>query len=348
MHKRLTYIDVTNIIAIFMVLLIHSAWYSTSSPLGNFDSIIRSISAAAVFLFLMNSGATLVNYRNKYSTKTFIIKRIKRVVFPLLLWSIIFYFVDFWVKTPLPDVNYKITKLSLDSFIRAFCTEQINGAFWFFYLVIALYVVTPIISVLCKDHLNVLFYIVCLDFVINFCFMYLNNNLLHWNVTTYVLASTANSYIGFYVMGYLIKIGYFSKVHTKLLMIAGIISLIVIILIALFRFKITSPLISNLGGYGAPLNFFYTIGIYLLIKKLVETHYIFKNAKAQKWLAVLSSLSLGIYILHPFFLKLFMKITDTQFGNWVDILCMPLFTYVFCGLTVYLIKKIPVIKNIIP
>lgn len=348
MHKRLTYIDVTNIIAIIMVLLIHSAWDSTNTPLGNFDSIIRNISAAAVFLFLMNSGATLVNYRNKYSTKTFIVKRIKRVGLPLLLWSIIFYFVDFWVKTPLPDVNYKITKLSLYSFINAFCTGQINGAFCFFYLIITLYAVTPIISVLCKDHLNVLFYIVCLDFIINFCFMYLNNNLLHWNITTYVLASTANSYIGFYIMGYLIKIGYFSKVHTKWLMIVGTISLIVIILIAFFRFKIISPLVSNLGGYGGPLNFFYTIGIYLVIKKLVESHGIFENHRVQKWLAMLSSLSLGIYILHPFFLKLFMKITNTQFGNWIDILCMPIFAYVMCGLTVYIIKKISVIKNIIP
>lgn len=348
MKKRLTYIDLTNIIAIFLVLLIHSSWYSVNSALGIFDNIIRGIAAIAVFLFLMNSGATLIDYRNKYSTKTFINKRIKRVFFPLLLWSVIFYFVDFFVKTPLPDVNYKITKLSFDSFIKAFFTEQINGAFWFFYLIIALYAVTPIISVLCKNHLNVLFYIVCLDFTINFGFMYLNNNWLHWNVTTYVLASTANSYIGFYVMGYLIKIGYFNQIHTRWLMILGVVSLIIIIIIAFFRFQIKNPLIYNLGEYSGPLNFFYTIGFYIVIKRMVENHHIFENSKVQKWLAVLSSLSLGIYILHPFFLKLFMKITHTQFGSWIDILCMPIFAYVLCGITVYLIKKVPLLKNIIP
>ena len=43
----------------------------------------------AVPIFLMLSGATLMNYREKYSTKTFFSKRLSRVVFPWIFWSFV-------------------------------------------------------------------------------------------------------------------------------------------------------------------------------------------------------------------------------------------------------------------
>lgn len=43
----------------------------------------------------------------------------------------------------------------------------------FFYCMITLYLITPILSVLVKDHLNLMFYWVCLDFVVSF-FNYLS------------------------------------------------------------------------------------------------------------------------------------------------------------------------------
>nr|WP_054690363.1 acyltransferase family protein [Fructilactobacillus florum] len=82
--KRLVYVDLINVLAIFGVLVIHSSWNKGSASLELSSALLRNIFAPAVFLFIMNSGATLLDYREKYSTKTFLNKRIHRVVLPFV------------------------------------------------------------------------------------------------------------------------------------------------------------------------------------------------------------------------------------------------------------------------
>ncbi|USS85779.1 acyltransferase family protein [Fructilactobacillus myrtifloralis] len=259
-----------------------------------------------------------------------------------------FYFVDYLVKQPLPDVNYKYYHIDFFGFIQSLVNENINGAFWFFYLIIALYILTPIISVLANKHRNVLFYIVCIDFVLNFLIMYVNKTVLNWNITTYALTSTANSYIGFYIMGFLIKVDYFSEKQIKFFKYIGLASLLLVMLIGFFKFQIKSPFISGLGDYNGPLNFTYTIGFYIICKEYVAKMDFFNKTGVKNVLAILSSLSLGIYVLHPFFLEGFMKLTNTQFDSWLDILVMPMVTYLSCGFVVYILKKIPYVKRVLP
>lgn len=47
----------------------------------------------AVPIFFMLTGATLMRYRERYDTKTFLLKRFQRTVIPFLAWSTILYFV---------------------------------------------------------------------------------------------------------------------------------------------------------------------------------------------------------------------------------------------------------------
>jgi surface polysaccharide O-acyltransferase-like enzyme len=67
MKKRLHYIDILNCIAIFFVLVMHSAQlahFGTNKD-SNFiaTNILQSVCIPAVYIFFMNSGATLLNYR---------------------------------------------------------------------------------------------------------------------------------------------------------------------------------------------------------------------------------------------------------------------------------------------
>ncbi|KID42276.1 acyltransferase [Fructilactobacillus fructivorans] len=348
MKKRLTYIDVINIIAIIFVLFIHSSWNYNNNALGIFDSIIRTIAVPAVFLFVMNSGATLLGYRDKYDTQVFFKKRFFRVMIPLIVWSIIYYLVDAVVKTPLPDVNFVHHDPSVENFFTSFFSGSINGAFWFFYCIIALYFITPVLSVLARNHKSVLFYLVVLDFLVNYIFIYLNTNWFHMNLSLYIFPIASTSYVGFFIMGYLIRVGYFDQKWLKITKWVALAALVISLVISLFIFKDLPASIMNLKENGGPLLFLYVIGIYLWIKDFVESHKVFVKQKFQNLLAKMASVSLGIYILHPFFLKLFMVVTKTTFDSWLDILVMPLFTYVVCGLVVYVIKKIPFMKDILP
>lgn len=62
----------------------------------------------AVPIFFMLTGATLMNYRSKYDTKTFFGHRIKRTVIPFLFFSVfmyILYVYEFKTLKPITSVR---------------------------------------------------------------------------------------------------------------------------------------------------------------------------------------------------------------------------------------------------
>ncbi|MEN3245437.1 hypothetical protein [Fructilactobacillus sanfranciscensis] len=54
MKKRLTYIDVINVVAIYAVLMLHSSQYQLSNGSVVKNGIIQAIFIPAVSLFFMN------------------------------------------------------------------------------------------------------------------------------------------------------------------------------------------------------------------------------------------------------------------------------------------------------
>ena len=92
MKKRMIYLDVLNILAILAVIMLHHNGivhtYSNTRAWKT-SLIVETIFYWAVPIFLMITGATLMNYREKYDTKTFFKKRIFKVVIPFIFWAVI-------------------------------------------------------------------------------------------------------------------------------------------------------------------------------------------------------------------------------------------------------------------
>ncbi|WP_137597323.1 acyltransferase [Paucilactobacillus kaifaensis] len=146
--NRFIYIDIANIIATFFVLELHSSqaffYIKSGTNLYLQTKLIQVIFIPAVLLFFMISGAMLLDYRNRQSTSMFLRKRFFRVVIPFICWSILWYVFDiFWTANPGP---MRHTDPSVVDFIQGMILNNINNIFWFFYVIIALYLVTPIFS----------------------------------------------------------------------------------------------------------------------------------------------------------------------------------------------------------
>lgn len=347
--KRLYYIDVLNCIAIIFVLFLHSTQlaHTGNTNLTHFRLAlaVQSICYPAVYIFLMNSGATLLDYRKKYSTMVFLKKRLYRVLIPFLFWSLIYYLYS------ISHIAYPGTIIhshpSFTNFIKAFVNNDINSLFWFFYTILALYLVAPVISPLVEKNLNILFYMVVMFFLCSNGLQFISN-LIGINIrTSFINQPLLSSYIGFFIVGYLIKVNYFSEKQQMVLMIVGIGSLMVNLINDFFYGKI--HLFDNMDP------FFYSIGIYLLIKKIVGQ---FPNNK-NKLFTTLASASLGIYILHPFVYELLDKYVYGATANtWESFLklmnspiymfSLPIITYFILTFSVLLLKKIKLIRIFIP
>lgn len=85
-----SFIDIMNILACISVVCLHHnglvhTYYDT--PGWRQSLVVECVFYWAVPIFFMITGATLMNYREKYSTKEFFKKRFVRTVIPWLFWS---------------------------------------------------------------------------------------------------------------------------------------------------------------------------------------------------------------------------------------------------------------------
>jgi len=92
-HKRIVYIDVIRVVAMFLVILAHacSARYAVrdGSSSWNMVNLLVVVTEVAVPLFFMISGATILNSKRTTDIKYLYKHRLVRLVIPFMIWSVI-------------------------------------------------------------------------------------------------------------------------------------------------------------------------------------------------------------------------------------------------------------------
>lgn len=349
--KRLFYIDLLNCIAIFGVLIQHTAQIAHVGPANSsitiVGKVIQTIFLPAVGIFFMNSGAMLLDYRKRQSTEHFAKRRFLRVVVPFLLWSVFYYVYGYYYYTFPGIFHHSI--FGLRNFAEAFLGNKINSLFWFFFIIIQLYIATPVFSLLSQKYKKILLFIVIVAFVSSDVFSYLGN-ILHLNLEQSMLTQPllASSWIQYFILGYLFKEKYFSKTFENGIITFGLIT---------FVMNIANDVT---GGHHLFLqdisNFPYTIAVYLLIKRLAEQN---DNVRVANIVAKFASTSLGIYILHPILIALFDWLLFGQTSerwtkyltvleNPIHIFVFPIIIYILLVPLIYWFKKLPLSKYILP
>lgn len=90
-RKAILYLDVLNVLACICVVGMHC-----NGIVHNFDGssawvqsmVVETLAYWAVPVFFMLSGATMMNYRERYSTGEFFKRRILRVGIPFIFWTL--------------------------------------------------------------------------------------------------------------------------------------------------------------------------------------------------------------------------------------------------------------------
>lgn len=146
--RRFVFVYALNILAAFAVVMLHTS-LDVFNPRGTPHNWYALLAMQACFIFAVPvffaiSGMNLLNYRAKYDTRTFIVKRVRRVGVALLFGSAVCYLLygifpnSFW--------GAQDTVLSVKGFIKGFLSNTINDTYWFLYTIIGLYLLTPVLS----------------------------------------------------------------------------------------------------------------------------------------------------------------------------------------------------------
>ena len=311
MNKREYAFDILRTISMLMVIMIHvSNVYSRSfGIIGNQYFIISLFfnTICRISVPIFLMISGALLLDREYQKDKYL-KRIIKLLILIVVWDIIYLI---W--------EYLYLGITYNNLYRLLF-EPLRAHLWFLYTILLLYIIQPLLRYL-LNKANKTIKIVLLIVWLLFSF----------------------SYMGFFVIGkYLYDFSKENdlKKYNKQLIILMII-LYTVSIILNYKSSIKYNMFYNLYfAYRTPFIMFSSIAFFLLI--------INSNLKTNKLVILLSDLSLGVYLIHGIFLDITVK--QFIYPRIPSIIGIPLFTLlIFLGsiVSVYLIKKIKILNNII-
>ena len=326
--------DAANVAACFAVVMLHCSNIVFANT-GDFQwhraVIVQSTFIFAVPFFLMISGANLLGYRKRYTTIEFFKKRASRILGVFFGCSVLFYLVS--GLFPL-QFGYEPHAMSLGDFIYSFLTNNINDVYWYFYAIIALYLVTPVFSLLAERH-STLRYALIICIVMSICFPFVER-IAPW---PHALASFyvpyLSSWLTYYLLGYYLVHCFNRRINSGLL-IAVFVASVAASSFLTFHTNETALLVDPAAPYDnyyagvfGPFEFIGICSLFLLFK---QSDKLFSKARLPVILRSLSALSLGIYAIHMLWLRLFETTVPALEGS---LILLPIVVFLLSALTVW-------------
>lgn len=336
--------DVLTIIACLMVVFFHmnGIVYTFSDTVSWKISVIeRCIVYSAIPIFFMLSGAKLMEYRNRYSTKQYIQKRLLRVGIPFLFWNL-FYIVYQRVLTP------ELSFHSVKEFVSMFLNSQFQERYWFFYPLFAVYAAIPVISLVLqvKDHRKYLWFAVYLTFILNWVLKPLCG-LLGVQFNSHLMMPVCGGYMMYAVFGYLISTEQWGRTKRIVLYLLALISGIFAICYTVNASEAAGKTVQSLFSYNYFPSALTGAAIFVFVKHLFDKPVKIGTGRPAKAIRIVSSCCMGVWLSHSMAITLVSYFTHLPSSNYIYRFLLPPVVFAACVAGTYVVKKIPILKHIV-
>lgn len=327
LENRIAYLDWLRILAMLMIITIHSPMPNIGTN-GLLLSSISFLMAPGIGLFFMVSGALLLPTHD--NMKPFLKHRLRKVVWPTVIWSL-FYLSISWLKhgTSPDEIAKSLLSIPL--------TAQGNGILWFMYTLIGLYILAPIISPWLQkaSQKEVVFILALWGITMSYPLI---DGILDINDTKTGVLYYESGYAGYFLLGYYLK----KYHHNNQFTIIALLILIPIIIAAWVKTRHIPTDFYSAFWYLSILTAMMSAGWFLFFKRL------FKNF-SPKLLATISNCCFGVYFIHIFVMRHFLWKWDllSQFGGIIQILLTIVLTASISFVIVYAISYLPISNYLI-
>jgi surface polysaccharide O-acyltransferase-like enzyme len=343
-------VDLIRTVAIVLVILLHASIepypnVELMSPQGVqiwwASNVYNSIARVCIPLFVMLTGALLLQpSKANEPIGLFFKKRLSRIGVPFLFWAVVYFVWSFWVNgKPLNTVNVA----------QAILTGPYYQ-FWFLYLLLGLYLLTPVLRVFFKHaDWRILKYLISVWFV-GTAVIPLMTLFGPYYLNAGVFVFTG--WLGYFVLGaYLLKV----KFQRRWLLYAGLLGGILWTIIG------TYLIVGSIGEkFGA---FFYDASSFSIIIASAALFLILlaiPNQALQARLPILGRLlhlisvnTLPIFLLHVIVLESLQRgylgftISITSMNPIIEIPLLTVLTLLISLTVIVPLKKLPYVKRII-
>jgi surface polysaccharide O-acyltransferase-like enzyme len=344
-------VDLIRTIAITLVLLIHAAEEVNPaadliSPQGIqlfwSSTIYDTIARISVPLFLILSGALLLTpSKADEPLKVFFKKRWAKIGIPALFWGAAFFAWRYFVQGEV---------LTFDSILQGIFAGPYQQ-FWYIYLLVGLYLLTPLLRVLVAHaDWKLIKYFLVIWFVgtgiiplLNFYYP-ISAQVFWFNGTVFLITKL----IGYYILG-----AYISRIHVRRSLL-----ILTLILSNIATAVGTYYLAVIMGGGDFFIEFtsvnviLASISAFLLLAPISQKKLTIQFPKISKVLKVISVNTLGIFLIHYIPLEILqkgylgVKISVTTMNPIIEIPLVTVLTLLMCLAIILPLSKIPYVKRI--
>ncbi len=349
LNKRILYLDQLRSLAIICVIIGHVCTFFGEGSYVNwmFSTAVISIVRVGVPLFLMVSGALLLNRKLKISV--FFKKRARSVVVPFICWAAIYSIFGLLYFSYLP--SYEPT---LQYFIDVFFGfKGVSSILWFIWFLLGIYLLIPILNSFILDkgfeganYLLLLIFVFSILFSVGFFTDPLKN--LFRSIYYFVNA------IAYYILGYYIHNKKFNCSHEKLV----VIGFILFIFGALCNFY--SMYSIDYGSWSINKLDFFNIfvifeasGVFLMfryfnVKMISKKLKPLKETVFAKLVVSYSTCTFGIFFLHWLIVnymaynRFFEQFKVGKAYIWIPIFSLAII--LLCWAIIWILSKIPILK----
>ncbi|MBR0482897.1 acyltransferase family protein [Candidatus Saccharibacteria bacterium] len=336
--KKTLWITVANVLACFSVVVLHCNsvfWRYENTPLWKSANLVETFFYFAVPVFFMLSGATLLDYRERYDTKTFIKKRFIETVVPYLCWSL---FAFVWATYYMKFLPYEGLRATISNIL----TNSYNGIYWFFPALFSVYLSIPLLSAVKKGiRLRVFSYVAVVAFL-TISLLPTLLNLAHIKFSNEFKLPIAGGYILYALLGYIVANVDFSKKQRGIIYATSIMGWLIHFIGTDVLSGIAGELSATLKGY---LNFpavMQAVGVIVFIKYFPWEKYLKKGTEV---LNLLASCTFGVYLIHRYVLDVIYRQAGFDMADIRWRIFGPFGVFFLCFGISYLLSKIPLLKR---
>ena len=342
--KKTYYITVLNVVSAIAVVFIHANgyfWRRYEDGLNwKTSNFMETFCYFAVPCFFMISGATLMDYGDRYTLKEYFIKRIKKTVIPFIIWSVIgFLYYGFVLKSFKPEEYY-----SVKAFFNGIMNTDFVSIYWFFPKLYLVYLSIPLFAGVEKAKRKEIFsYLAIAGFILNAAIPFVTS-VFKLDLYNGITIITVSDYLIYPVIGYLIANYEIPKKGRLAIYLASITGFLIQFVGTDIISSEAGETLRTLKGYNNAIGIMYSVGIFVWFRYNIKSD---GSGKAGKLFTTVSGYTFGLYLFHKFLLDTVKNMTSIDYTSFLFRLGVPVAVIIVCIVVIFLVQRIPVINKLL-
>ena len=339
-RKNYAYIDVLNILACICVIGMHCngivhrfelvpAWWRSL--------LVEVLGYWAVPGFCMISGATMMNYRQRYETRTFIKRRLMKVGIPLIFWTAVFY--------TYKRLNGSIQWAGMRDFINLLLNFRVESVYWFFGPLLMIYASLPVLSKL-SEYRKLLEYMIGFG-VITISVLPFVCNLLGLTFNGHFTFPLTGGYCLYALIGYYLHTTKFRRWQRGVIYFCGIAGAALRYFHTGLTFAAQGTASTLTWGYMNLPALMLAVAVFVFVQTICE-HSFFQKEAVYDVLQKMASGSFGVFLIHIFVMNFLTARLSIDVYGLMRQFIFPFVVYGICLVIVRIVQQSKLGKYIFP